>query len=130
LSSSDVTRPGNAAPAAGYEIKGPSNLEFWADLLYVIQVMRLNRGQIEHLSSVIVRNLTKEGKIIVEDRAHLLVEVTLLMTDEFQKEDRLDQEVREILNKHMEKIRKENIEYQTMFRMIKTKLAKEKGIVL
>jgi len=79
---------------------------------------------------VIVRNLTKEGKIIVEDRAHLLVEVTLLMTDEFQKEDRLDQEVREILNKHMEKIRKENIEYQTMFRMIKTKLAKEKGIVL
>ena len=79
---------------------------------------------------MIVRNLTKEGKIIVEDRAHLLVEVTLLMTDEFQKEDRLDQEVREILNKHMEKIRKENIEYQTMFRMIKTKLAKEKGIVL
>jgi len=30
----------------------------------------------------------------------------------------------------MEKIRKDNIEYQTMFRMIKTKLAKEKGIVL
>ncbi|MGA2360882.1 MAG: DUF507 family protein [Candidatus Aminicenantales bacterium] len=92
--------------------------------------MRLNKGQIEHLSSVIVRNLTKEGKIIAEDRTHLLDEVTLLMTDEFQKEDRLDQEVREILNKHMEKIRKENIEYQTMFRMIKTKLAKEKGIVL
>jgi hypothetical protein len=98
--------------------------------LYVIRVMRLNKGQIEHLASVIMRNLIKEGKIIVEDRTHLLDEVTLLMTDEFQKEDRLDQEVREILNKHMEKIRKENIEYQTMFRMIKTKLAKEKGIVL
>jgi hypothetical protein len=92
--------------------------------------MRLNKGQIEHLASVILRNLTKEGKIIVEDRTHLLEEVTNLMTDEFQKEDRLDQEVREILNKHMEKIRRENIEYQTMFRMIKTKLAKEKGIVL
>ena len=77
-----------------------------------------------------MRNLAKEGKIIVEDRIHLLEEVTSLMTDEFQKEDRLDQEVREILNKHMEKIRRENIEYQTMFRMIKTKLAKEKGIVL
>lgn len=98
--------------------------------MYVIRVMRLNKGQIEHLAFVILRNLTKEGKIIVEDRPHLLDEVTLLMTDEFQKEDRLDQEVREILNKHMEKIRKENIEYQTMFRMIKTKLAKEKGIVL
>ena len=92
--------------------------------------MRLNKGQIEHLASVILRNLSKEGKIIVEDRTHLLEEVTNLMTDEFQKEDRLDQEVREILNKHMEKIRKENIEYQTMFRMIKTKLAKERNLVL
>ncbi len=92
--------------------------------------MRLTKGQIEHLASVILRNLTKEGKITVEDRNRLLDAVTLLMTDEFQKEDRLDIEVREILNKHMEKIRKENIEYQTMFRMIKTKLAKEKGIVL
>jgi len=92
--------------------------------------MRLNKGQIEHLASVILRSLAKEGKIIIEDRTRLLEEVTSLMTDEFQKEDRLDQEVREILNKHMEKIRKENIEYQTMFRMIKTKLAKEKGIVL
>jgi hypothetical protein len=92
--------------------------------------MRLNKGQIEHLASAILRNLTKEGKIIAEDRTRLLEQVTALMTDEFQKEDRLDQEVREILNKHMEKIRRENIEYQTMFRMIKTKLAKEKGIVL
>ncbi|MGA2533434.1 MAG: DUF507 family protein [Candidatus Aminicenantales bacterium] len=92
--------------------------------------MRLNKGQIEHLASVILRSLAKEGKIIIEDRTRLLDEVTGLMTDEFQKEDRLDQEVREILNKHMEKIRKENIEYQTMFRMIKTKLAKEKGIIL
>jgi len=92
--------------------------------------MRLNKGQIEHLASSVLRNLVKEGKILVEDRGRLLDEITNLMLDEFQKEDRLDQEVREILNKHMEKIRRENIEYQTMFRMIKTKLAKEKGIVL
>jgi len=32
--------------------------------------------------------------------------------------------------KQLAKIRKENIEYQTMFRMIKTKLAKERNIVL
>jgi hypothetical protein len=92
--------------------------------------MRLTKGQIEHLASSVLRNLTKEGKIIVEDRTHLLDEVSNLMTDEFQKEDRLDQEVREILNKHMEKIRRENIEYQQMFKLIKTKLAREKGIVL
>ena len=92
--------------------------------------MRLNKNQIEHLASVILRNLAKEGKIIVEDKARLLDEVTNLLFDEFQKEDRLDQEVRELLSKHMEKIRKENIEYQAMFKEVKKKLAREKGIVL
>jgi hypothetical protein len=92
--------------------------------------MRLNKNQIEHLASVTLRNLTKEGKLIIEDRPRLHDEVTTLLLDEFQKEDRLDQEVRELLSKHMEKIRKDNIEYQQMFKMIKTRLAREKGIVL
>jgi hypothetical protein len=92
--------------------------------------MRLNKNQIEHLASVILRNLVKEGKIIIEDKSRLLEEVTVLLIDEFQKEDRLDQEVRELLSKHMEKIRKDNIEYQQMFKLIKTRLAREKGIVL
>jgi len=82
------------------------------------------------MASVIVRNLHKDGKVVIEDKPGLLEEITSLITEEFQKEDQLDQEVREILSKHMEKIRKENIEYQTMFRMIKTKLAKERNIVL
>jgi hypothetical protein len=92
--------------------------------------MRLNRNQIEHMAFIIVRSLTKEGKVILEDRARIVEGITNLITEELQKEDQLDQEVREILSKHMEKIRKENIEYQTMFRMIKTKLAKERNIVL
>jgi hypothetical protein len=92
--------------------------------------MRLNKNQIEHMAFVMVRNLLKEEKIIVEDRNKLIDELINLITDEFQKEDKLDQEVREILSQHMEKIRSENIEYQTMFRMIKTKLAKERNIVL
>jgi len=92
--------------------------------------MRLNKNQIEHLASIILRNLAKEGKIIIEDKTRLLEEVTVLLIEEFQKEDRLDQEVRELLSKHMEKIRKDNIEYQQMFKLIKTRLARERGIVL
>lgn len=92
--------------------------------------MRFSKNQIEHLAFLTVRNLIKEEKIIAENRNKLTEEVIDLITDEFQREDKLDQEVREILSQHMEKIRKENIEYQTMFRMIKTKLAKERNIVL
>jgi len=107
-----------------------SVLEFWPKLLYFTSVMRLNKNQIEHMAFVIVRNLIKEGKVILEDRNRIVEDIIGLITDEFQKEDQLDQEVRDILSRHMEKIRRENIEYQTMFRMIKTKLAKERNIVL
>lgn len=79
---------------------------------------------------VIVRNLIKQEKIIVEDKNKLTEHLASLVIEEFQIEDKLDQEVREILSQHMEKIRKDNIEYQTMFRMIKSKLAKERNLVL
>lgn len=82
------------------------------------------------MAFVIVRNLIQDEKIIAEDKIKLHEEIVTLITDEFQKEDKLDQEVREILSQHMEKIRQDNIEYQTMFRMIKTKLAKERNLVL
>ena len=92
--------------------------------------MRLNKIQIEHMAFVIVRDLLKQEKIIAENKNSIIDDINALITEEFQKEDKLDQEVRGILSEHMEKIRKENIEYQTMFRMIKTKLAKERNIVL
>ncbi len=92
--------------------------------------MRLSKNQIEHMSFVIARNLLKEEKIISDDKQNLIGGLINLITEEFQKEDKLDQEVRGILNEHMEKIRKDNIEYQTMFRMIKNKLAKERNLVL
>ena len=82
------------------------------------------------MAFIIIKNLLKEEKILVDDRNKLIDDIANLIAEEFQKEDKLDQEVREILSKYMEKIRKENIEYQTMFRMIKSKLAKERNIVL
>jgi len=82
------------------------------------------------MAFIIVRNLFKEEKILADNKNDLITDISNLITEEFLNEDKLDQEVREILNQHMEKIRKENIEYQTMFRMIKTKLAKERSLVL
>ena len=90
----------------------------------------MSKLQIEHLAFSVSRNLLKEEKIIADNKNRLVESLNNLITDEFMNEDKLDQEVREILNQHMEKIRRENIEYQTMFKMIKTKLAKEKDIVL
>ncbi|MCX6560080.1 MAG: DUF507 family protein [Candidatus Aminicenantes bacterium] len=92
--------------------------------------MRLNKNQLEHLAVLIVRNLLRDGKVLIESKEALLQDLTSLLNEEFLKEDQLDQEVRELLGKHMDEIRKGNIEYQTMFRMIKIKLAKERNMPL
>ncbi|MFO7981644.1 MAG: DUF507 family protein [Candidatus Aminicenantes bacterium] len=92
--------------------------------------MRLSKNEIDHLGFSIVKNLIKDNKIKTKNKNSLVEFVREIIFHEFQKEEKLDQEVRQILNEHREKIRSENIEYQTMFRMIKSKLAKEKNIVL
>jgi hypothetical protein len=92
--------------------------------------MRLSKNQIEHMAFNIVRTLINEEKIIVEDKNKLVEKVERIITEEFMREDELDQEVRRILSEYMDQIRKENIEYQTVFRMIKNKLAKERNIIL
>jgi hypothetical protein len=92
--------------------------------------MRLSKNEIDHLGFSIVKNLIKDNKIKTKNKNSLVEFVQEIIFHEFQIEEKLDQEVRQILNEHREKIRSENIEYQTMFRMIKSKLAKEKNIVL
>ncbi|MGQ9618338.1 MAG: DUF507 family protein [Candidatus Aminicenantia bacterium] len=92
--------------------------------------MRLSKNEIDYLAFEIVKTLLNEKKIITLDREALVENIAKILTDDFAQEDKLDEEVREILNKYSEEIRKGNIEYQTIFRMIKQKLAKERKIVL
>ena len=68
--------------------------------------MRLNKNQIEHLGFVILRQSVEGREAHRGGRHRLFDEMINLMMDEFLKEDQLDQEVRELLGKHMEKIRR------------------------
>ena len=45
-------------------------------------------------------------------------------------EERLNEEVRDVLVQHSNEMQRSNITYTEMFKMVKRKLAKEKGIVL
>ncbi len=92
--------------------------------------MRLTKNEIDFLAFEIVKTLLKEKKITTTERDTLVENIARILTDDFSQEDKLDEEVREILNKYSEEIRKGNIEYQTIFRMIKQRLAKERKIVL
>ena len=92
--------------------------------------MRLNKLQIEHLAFSIVKGLLADNLIITEDKERLVVEIQEIIVKELEKEDQLDEQVKEILKGKLEEIRSTNVDYYEMFKMVKTKLAEKENIVL
>ncbi len=92
--------------------------------------MRLNKLQIEHLAFCIVKGLVKENAIITDDREKFVKEVEEVVVRELEKEDALDEQVKEILKHKLDEIRSTNIDYYEMFKMVKSKLAEKENIVI
>jgi uncharacterized protein len=92
--------------------------------------VRLSGDEIEFLARKIVKTLAGGGKIEVESEPRLVEGLARVITDEMQLEDKLNEEVREVLIQHASEMERSNITYTEMFKMVKRKMAKEKGIVL
>jgi hypothetical protein len=92
--------------------------------------MRLTRNQVEFIAHRIAKDLIEKGFIEAEDPAKLIDGFIKIITDELMVEDHLNDEVREILTQHAEEMRRTNVEYREMFKMIKKKLARERKIIL
>ena len=92
--------------------------------------MRLSGDEIEFLARKIVKTLVRQGKLEVESEPSLVEGLTRVISDEMQLEDKLNEEVREVLIQHASEMERSNITYTEMFKMVKRKMAKEKGIVL
>ena len=92
--------------------------------------MRLTADQVEFLGRKIVKTLVREEKLEVDSENRVAEAITRALTEDLQVEDRLNDEVREVLTQHANEIERSNITYSEMFKMVKRKLAKEKGIIL
>ena len=92
--------------------------------------MRLTSDEIEYVSRKVVKTLVAEGKLEVDAEPRVIEAVTRVITEELMVEDRLNEEVREVLIQHASEMERSNITYTEMFKMLKKKMAREKGIVL
>jgi len=92
--------------------------------------MRLRSDEIEFLSRKIVKTLVGEQKLAVDDAEAVMAEIGRVITEELEREDRLNDEVRDVLVQHSDEMARSNITYTEMFKMVKRKMAKEKGIIL
>ena len=99
-------------------------------MIFFFVLMRLTRNQIEYIAYRITTDLQNKELIDAEDQNYTVHAIIDLMTEELLVEDRLNDEVREILTEHAEEMRRTNVEYREMFKMIKKKLARERDFIL
>jgi hypothetical protein len=92
--------------------------------------MRLTPDEIQFIAKKIVKVLVSEGKLQVDSDNRVSEAIAKVIVDELMVEDRLNQEVRDVLSQHTPEMERSNITYAEMFKMLKRKMAREKGIVL
>src|SRR3954465_3730058 len=90
--------------------------------------MLLPREFVAYLSRQIVRRLTP---LTIETHTpdKVIEIVNNLISDELDAEDKLNDEVRDLLEQYSDYMRKESISYQDMFRKIKNTVVQQKKIV-
>ncbi|MBN1296854.1 DUF507 family protein [bacterium] len=92
--------------------------------------MKLRSSRIKFIAHEITRILAEEEFIILFDKEAVLASVDSAIIRDLQVEDDLDEEVRKLLEHHAVTMDQSNIQYHDMFKMVKSKLAKERGLIL
>jgi uncharacterized protein len=92
--------------------------------------MGLRREYVRLLATKIVDDLVKQEMIEMPAGLDLATQLFEVMDAEVNLEDRLNEEVRTMLNEYSNQMRQSGASYQEMFKLIKNKLVKERKLVL
>ena len=92
--------------------------------------MSLQKEYVQHLSRRVVDELIRREMIETSEVASLREKILAVMEAELGLEDRINEEVREILKGYADEMRNTGVSYQDMFKVVKNKLVKDKKVVL
>lgn len=92
--------------------------------------MRLTDDQIEVIAYRAVQETRRQGLIDVREPEDLEATLRAVIVEELRVEDRLNDEVREIMRAHDAEIRRADVQSHELFRAIKARLAEERDIIL
>jgi hypothetical protein len=92
--------------------------------------MKLRREMIDRIAAHMAITLDEENLVEGCERPVLARIVGSAITADLMMEEKLNDEVRELLSQHAEQIGKANVEYHEMFKKLKAKLVRDRNIIL
>jgi len=93
--------------------------------------MRLTKKFTEHLAKNIVKSLLDKDLIVWEESPEKLQTIINgIITEDLMVEDRLNEEVKTLLDSKTEEYERSMMDYGRVFQMVKSKLVRERGLIL
>ena len=92
--------------------------------------MLLARDYVNYMASEVVKRLVEGNLIETKAPEAVAQRVRQYMVQELTVEDRLNDEVREILIQHQDEMRRTGVSYQEMYKKVKGQLARDRKLVL
>ena len=92
--------------------------------------MRLKKEFVEKISKKIIDSLISKDLIVWEGgRDKLESIVTAIIIDDLMVEDHLNEEVKQLLDSRTEEYERSMMDYGRVFQLVKSKLARERGLI-
>jgi hypothetical protein len=94
--------------------------------------MLLNRDYISHMASEVVKKLMEDKQVEMKekDQEPVIGRVRLRMLEEITIEDKVNEEVRNILTQYQDEMRRTGVSYQEMFKKVKGQIARDRKLIL
>jgi hypothetical protein len=94
--------------------------------------MLLNRDYVGHMASEVIKKLVEGNLVEIKEKdvEPLIAKVRVRMMEEITVEDKVNEEVRNILTQHQDEMRRAGISYQEMFKKVKGQIARDKKLIL
>ena len=92
--------------------------------------MLLQRDYVSHMAVEVVKRLVEGGHIETKVAEAVTQRLRQKMMEELTVEDRLNDEVRQILVERQDEMRSTGVSYQEMYKKVKQHLARDRKLVL
>jgi len=92
--------------------------------------MHLPREYVAYMAKQLLKRLTAAKLIQYEQPEYVTEVVTQVMLDELSVEDRINDEVRKILEEHGTEMKRMGASYEEMFKKVKKQLVRERKVIL
>jgi hypothetical protein len=92
--------------------------------------MRYQREYVAYMAKQVLKRLAASGLVQFDQPDYVTEVMTQVMLDELSVEDRLNEDVRKILEQHGEEMKQVGASYEEMFKKVKKQLVRERKLVL